>query len=85
MPVVTLYVGDQCGLCVQARALLDGFAATMGFSIEEIDIATDRTLEFEYRWGIPVVLFAGRQLVRAPISSARLEDALRGVLGLAAG
>ncbi len=83
MPVVTLYVGEQCGLCVEARELLDGFAAVMGFTIETVDIASDRTLEFEYRWAVPVVMFEGRQLVRAPIRAARLEDALRAALGLA--
>ena len=85
MPVVTLYVGDQCGLCVQARALLDGFAAAMGFTIDEVDIASDRTLEFEYRWAVPVVIFEGRQLARAPIRAARLEDALREALALGQG
>ncbi len=83
MPVVTLYVGEHCGLCFEARELLDGFAAVMGFTIETVDIASDRTLEFEYRWAVPVVMFEGRQLARAPIRAARLEDALRAALGLA--
>jgi glutaredoxin len=73
---VTLYSRTDCALCDEAEALLRTFAARMGFAIERVDIAADPKLEHEYRWAIPVVAVAGREVARAPIRAAKLEDAL---------
>jgi glutaredoxin len=79
-PTVTLYTRADCHLCADTEALLARLAPVFGLVVEKVDIASDPRLEHEYRWAIPVVALDGRELARAPIRAAALEDALRQAL-----
>jgi len=60
MPVIRLYTTAWCGLCMQAKALLDA----RGLAYEEISLDDDpafRQTVFELggRWTVPLVLIDG--------------------------
>ena len=76
-PLVILYGRPGCHLCTQARSLLDGLRPKLGFDVQEVDIESDDALLARYVFEIPVVAVDGLEIARAPISTARLEEALR--------
>ena len=53
--VLTLYVGEGCHLCDQARHLLQPVIAELSWTLEEISIVGDETLVATYGLRIPVV------------------------------
>ena len=81
-PVVTLYGRARCHLCDEAESILAALRGEHGFrfTIEKVDISTDRALTEQYDWAIPVITCNGRELARAPIRRDALEDALRAAL-----
>ncbi len=76
-PPVTLYTRAACPLCDEARALLDALAATLGFTIEAVDIDADPELRSRYRYAVPVIAVEHEEIARAPIRPAALEASLR--------
>ncbi len=84
IPIV-LYTKANCTLCDQAKVLLAGFHGRYPYELREVDITADDALFALYRYRIPVLDIAGRE-VAAPIEASALEEALRlawdeGVLG----
>lgn len=76
-PPVTLYTRADCPLCDEARALLDGLAGNLGFTIEVVDIDGDQELRNRYQYAVPVVAVGGEEVARAPIRAAVIEAVLR--------
>ena len=76
-PPVTLYTRADCPLCDEARALLDALAATLGFTIEAVDIDSDPELRSRYNYAVPVIAVGSEEVARAPIRPAALEGSLR--------
>ena len=72
---VTLYTRAGCGLCDEARQMLDTIGQEIPLELREIDIEGDRMLEQAYFDRIPVLSFGGQQMA-APIA----PDALAGAL-----
>jgi hypothetical protein len=70
----------DCHLCEEATALL----ARLGYAHDPVDVDGDAVLASEYGHAIPVLLFQGREILRAPISEAALRAALTRA-GVAAG
>ncbi len=87
-PVVLLYSKPGCGLCVEARELLEALLADRairGLSappVEERDITTDPAWEAAYFLDIPVVEIGDRRLGLATSAAGLrrlLGEALDGV------
>jgi hypothetical protein len=77
---VTLYVRADCPLCEEAERLLMEIRERLAFRLQKLDISLDPAMEFEYRWAVPIVKAAGREIARAPIRAAALEANLREAL-----
>ena len=75
-----LYEREGCGLCRDARALLDRLARRLPIAVEPVDIAADPELEARHFLEIPVIEAAGRIIARAPISAAALAAELEALL-----
>jgi glutaredoxin len=52
---VTMYSRRRCGLCDQARAVIEAELGRSGFSFREVFIDGDDGLEREYGLRVPVV------------------------------
>ena len=80
-PVVVLYSKPGCGLCVEARDLLDALLADRARAgltappVEERDITTDPAWEAAFFLEIPVVEVGERRLALAT-SAAKLRRLL---------
>ncbi|AFU15795.1 Glutaredoxin [Bacillus thuringiensis MC28] len=59
---VVLYTKVDCGLCVQAKQVLQEVQCEYSFQIEEIDIYEDNDLLEKYHLMIPVVEIGGKQV-----------------------
>ena len=53
--LVRLYSRPACGLCDEAREVIEAVRATVPFDLDEVDVETDDDLEREYGIRIPVV------------------------------
>lgn len=73
---VRLYERHGCGLCREARRILERLAARFPLAIEAVDIAADPALEARYFLEIPVIEAEGRVIARAPIVEAALAAEL---------
>jgi hypothetical protein len=69
---IVLYTGDRCGLCHEARAVLDRYRRWLPTPVE-IDIATDPRLIERYATSIPVVLCDGVERFRGRVDPRLLE------------
>ncbi|MXY88542.1 MAG: glutaredoxin family protein, partial [Dehalococcoidia bacterium] len=76
-PPVTLYTRADCPLCDEARTRLDALAATLGFTIDAVDIDADPGLRSRYKYAVPVIAVGSEEIARAPVRAAALETSLR--------
>jgi len=80
-PTIVLYTKPGCGLCDEARTILDGLLAERAANgrpsapVEERNILTDKAWEREFFEEIPVVEVGQRRLALAT-SAARLRQLL---------
>jgi glutaredoxin len=58
---VVIYGAPDCGLCDEAKAILEPAAARLGFVLRTVDITSDPALEARHRPSIPVVEIDGEQ------------------------
>jgi glutaredoxin len=56
---VTLYSRRTCGLCDEARAVIEGERRRLAFPFEEVFIDGDDDLERDYGLRVPVILVGG--------------------------
>lgn len=73
---VTLYSRPGCGLCDEAREVLQAVRERIGFDLREIDISGDDALERAYGVRIPVVVVNGEELFEISVDEGELEAAL---------
>jgi glutaredoxin len=79
-PVVTLYGRAGCHLCDEALALIERLRPKLGFEVEQVDIEANEELLERYVFAIPVLAVGEREVARAPIFAAALEEGLREAL-----
>jgi glutaredoxin len=73
---VTLYSRPGCGLCDEAREVLQAVRERIGFDLREVDISGDDALERAYGVRIPVVVVNGEELFEISVDEGELEAAL---------
>lgn len=76
-PRLTLYTRAGCGLCEEARALLERLRAPLGLPLDLVDVDASDSLRARYGEAVPVVALDGVEIARAPIAAAALETRLR--------
>ena len=76
-PRLTLYTRAGCGLCEEARALLERLRAPLGLPLDLVDVDASVSLRARYGEAVPVVALDGVEIARAPIAAAALEARLR--------
>ena len=81
MATVTLYGKPGCHLCDQARAELEHLRSKAPFTIEEVDVSLDPTLNRDYGERIPVVSVDGYELCEYEIDALARERLLARVAG----
>lgn len=69
---VVLYTRPGCGLCDQAKAILDEYSSELP-ETTLINIADDPDLEATYGTEIPVIVMDGRERFRGPVSKELLD------------
>ena len=74
---MTLYSRPGCGLCDEARDVVQGVRQRADFDLEEVDISGDDALELEYGIRIPVVAVDGEELFEISVAPRAFEAAVR--------
>ncbi|MBM7117493.1 glutaredoxin family protein [Archangium primigenium] len=75
--IVRLYSKPRCGLCDEAKAVLERVRARLPFDLVEEDIRADPTLLATYRYDIPVVIVGGRVAFKHHLVEDEVERFLR--------
>jgi len=71
--LVTLYGKPGCHLCDDARAVVDGVRADVGFELAEVDITLDPVLANRLGERIPVVEIDGVEAFEHFVDAAELR------------
>ncbi len=71
--IVTLYSQADCGLCVEAEGVLRRLQREIQFSLEVVDIESDKRIFDRYWDKVPVVAVDGKEVAGAPIDARRLR------------
>lgn len=74
---MTLYARPGCGLCDEARDVMQGVRERADFDLEEVDISGDDALELAYGIRIPVVAVDGEELFEIAVDPRAFEAAVR--------
>ncbi len=77
-PDVILYSRRTCGLCDEARDVVETVRRSVAFSFSEIHIDGDDELEREYGIRVPVVMVDGVEAFEISVSARRLRDLVSG-------
>jgi glutaredoxin len=70
---VVLYTRQGCHLCDTAWELLDAARARHGFSLESVDVDSDRELTAAYGTQVPVVVINGKVRFRGVVNAMLLQ------------
>jgi glutaredoxin len=70
---VTLYTKVECGLCVEAEAILRRLQKKIRFQLEFVNIEADADAHARYWDRIPVITIDGEEVAAAPLDEARLQ------------
>jgi glutaredoxin len=73
MTTVTLYTKPECGLCDDAKVVLERVRARRPFSLEEVDVSADPDLLSRYGERLPVVAVGGVEAFDFEVDEAGLE------------
>ena len=74
--IVTLYSQADCGLCAEAEGELRKLQREIRFSLEVVDIESDKEFFDRYWDRVPVVAVDGKEVAGAPIDARRLRAAI---------
>jgi glutaredoxin len=74
---VELYGKADCGLCDEAKEILDRVRGRIPFELEVRDVASDPELALRYGAEVPVVFIDGRKAFKYVVDEAELERKLR--------
>ncbi|MGQ0506868.1 MAG: glutaredoxin family protein [Myxococcaceae bacterium] len=58
---VEIYSKPDCGLCEEAKEILEQVRSRVPFELVEVNIEADPTLFERFRYDIPVVFIAGKK------------------------
>ena len=72
-----MYSRRTCGLCDEARAVVEAERARSGFAFEERFIDGDDRLELDYGLRVPVVLVDGEERFEYRVDPAGLAQLLQ--------
>jgi glutaredoxin len=70
---VIVYSRPGCHLCDEAKEAIDRAACDEAYSLEEINIETDRELLMKYQFDIPVVTINGHEAFRHRVDSTKFR------------
>jgi glutaredoxin len=76
-PRVRMYSRRTCGLCDEARAVIQGVRREVPFEFEEVLIDGDDRLERDYGVRIPVVVVDGREEFEIRVDPQHLRDLVK--------
>ncbi len=71
-----LYSRPTCGLCDEARAVIEAERVRSAFTFAEIDVETSEALELEYGIRIPVVSIDGEERFEISVDPAAFAAAV---------
>jgi len=77
MNVVELYSTKDCGLCSDAKKILQKLQNEFPFRIEEVLLAEDHPKYKEYLVSVPVIIVNHGETISGTIDERRLRDAMR--------
>lgn len=75
-PRALLYIGQQCGLCQEADALVRQFELSGRLCVSRVDIASSDDLFKRYCLSIPVLKIEGQPQLAWPFDRAAVTRAL---------
>jgi glutaredoxin len=70
---VVLYGAPDCGLCDEAKRVLESQAGAVGFELRTVDISGDEELERRHRQEIPLVTVDGRRAFKFRVDPTELR------------
>jgi glutaredoxin len=73
---VILYTRPGCHLCEEAKQAMRAAGCTKEYTLQEINIESDRELQHKYRYDIPVILIEGQEAFRHRLTSEQFKAAL---------
>lgn len=73
---IVIYTRRECGLCEEAKAVVEPIATRRGLSLELVDVDGDPSLAERYGEEVPVVFVHGRKAFKYRVEPARLEALL---------
>lgn len=71
---VTLYVGQQCGLCEEARRMVALIQSDLPLDVQEVDITSDEALEKRWLLEIPVLVEDDKVIANGAMTYVELYD-----------
>lgn len=74
---LTLFTKENCGLCVEAKEILEQLRIEKNIIIEEIDIYSDDELLEEYQLMIPVIKVNGEMIAFGKIQKKDIFSAIK--------
>jgi glutaredoxin len=74
---VVIYGAPDCGLCDDAKAVLEPAAVRLDFELRAVDITTDPELEARHRASIPVVEIDGARAFVYHVAPTLLERRIK--------
>lgn len=74
---VELYTRKECGLCDEAKAVLDRVRSQRPFHLVVVDVDQDAALAERYGLEVPVVLIEGRKAFKYHVDEHELVRKLR--------
>ena len=80
-PVVEVFGKPDCHLCEEAKRLLQALQAVHSFTLREINIATDESLQTQFGEEIPVVFINGRKAFKYRIEGTQFVRRLQRAQG----
>jgi hypothetical protein len=73
-----MYTRRRCGLCDEAREVVEAVARSIPLEFEEVFIDGDDDLELRYGIRIPVIEVAGREAFELSVDAEALADLVSG-------
>jgi Glutaredoxin-like domain (DUF836) len=74
-----MYTRRRCGLCDEAREVVEAVARSIPLEFEEVFIDGDDDLELRYGIRIPVIEVAGREAFELSVDAEALAELVSGV------
>jgi glutaredoxin len=76
-PHVIVYSRPGCHLCDEAKHVIQTAGCDDQFTLEEVNIESDRELLRKYKYDIPVLLIDGVEVFRHRVDADKFRDVVR--------